>query len=192
MSFARWTARTRGASSCARTAGAAASAPTTSERARTPRKLRPDTGVRILSAEVLSPLSAKSARVTLELSCAAPSSSPQRFSPHWAAAPAAARRRRTSVSRPSSSCAAAVRTFEPRAAVPRFTLAGVHWRGSGRVVFRTRSTTGRWSAWRAAAPEAEDGPDARSSERHATPWRLGNPWWVGRLGPDRGSCDRET
>jgi N-acetylmuramoyl-L-alanine amidase len=71
------------------------------------------------------------------------------------------------------------RTFEPPAAAPRFTVAGVHWRGSGKVVFRTRSTNGRWSAWRAAAPEAEDGPDASSSERRATGWRTGNPWWVG-------------
>ena len=50
-------------------------------------------------------------------------------------------------------------------AVPRFTLAGVSWRGSGRVELRTRSTGGRWSAWRPAAPEAEDGPDAGSPEQ---------------------------
>ncbi len=62
----------------------------------------------------------------------------------------------------------------------RFTLAGVHWRGSGRVVFRTRSLAGRWSAWRPAAPEDEDGPDPGSREaRSRTGWRLGNPWWVG-------------
>ncbi len=71
------------------------------------------------------------------------------------------------------------RTFEPRATVSRFTLAGVHWRGSGIVLFRTRSTDGRWSAWRAGAPEAEDGPDASSPERSPTGWRTGNPWWVG-------------
>ena len=64
-------------------------------------------------------------------------------------------------------------------AVPRFTLAGVSWRGSGRVALRTRSTGGRWSAWRPAAPEAEDGPDAGSPEQRRAGWRLGNPFWVG-------------
>ena len=71
------------------------------------------------------------------------------------------------------------RTFEPRGAVSRFTLAGIHWRGSGRVVFRTRSHDGRWSPWRAAAPEAEDGPDPSSPERAQDGWRMGNPWWTG-------------
>src|SRR5688572_19031421 len=71
-----------------------------------------------------------------------------------------------------------LRTFESRAAT-RFTLAGVQWRGSGTVRFRTRSRDGRWSRWRLAAPEAEDGPDPRSSEHRSTGWRLGNPWWVG-------------
>ena len=71
------------------------------------------------------------------------------------------------------------RTFEPRGAVSRFTLAGIHWRGSGRVVFRTRSHDGRWSPWRAAAPEAEDGPDPSSPERAQDGWRIGNPWWTG-------------
>src|SRR5690242_4470554 len=59
--------------------------------------------------------------------------------------------------------------------VARFDLVGVHWQGSGSVRFRTRSFAGRWSAWRAAAPEAEDGPD-----RPVQPgWRLGNPYWTG-------------
>ncbi len=62
----------------------------------------------------------------------------------------------------------------------RFTLVGVHWRGSGRVVFRTRSLDGRWSDWRAAAPEHEEGPDSRSREvRVRRGWRIGSPWWVG-------------
>ena len=61
----------------------------------------------------------------------------------------------------------------------RFTLAGVHWRGSGKVIFRTRSTGGHWSPWREGAPEDEDGPDATSPERRLTGWRIGNPWWVG-------------
>ena len=70
------------------------------------------------------------------------------------------------------------RLWESRTAT-RFTLAGVHWRGSGAVRFRTRSEAGRWSEWRRAAPEAEDGPDERSPEQRAQGWRLGNPWWVG-------------
>jgi uncharacterized protein with LGFP repeats len=68
--------------------------------------------------------------------------------------------------------------FVLRGPVARFTLAGVHWQGSGGVEFRTRSTDGRWSPWRAAAPESEDGPDAVTRERRVRGWRLGNPWWV--------------
>ena len=70
------------------------------------------------------------------------------------------------------------RTFEIRGST-RFTLAGVHWRGAGTVRFRTRSSEGRWSAWHAAAPETEDGPDEGSPERRRSGWKLGNPWWVG-------------
>jgi hypothetical protein len=64
---------------------------------------------------------------------------------------------------------------------PRFTLVGLHWRGSGEVRFRTRSVAGRWSAWRPAAPEDEDRPDgfARESSRSRAGWRLGNPYWTG-------------
>jgi hypothetical protein len=62
----------------------------------------------------------------------------------------------------------------------RFNLVGLHWQGPGRVSFRTRSLTGRWSRWRAAAPEAEDAPDARTAERaRSGRWRLGNPYWTG-------------
>ena len=62
----------------------------------------------------------------------------------------------------------------------RFTLVGVHWRGQGRVVFRTRSLAGSWSSWHPAAPEAEDGPSRGSLElRKREGWRIGNPWWVG-------------
>jgi hypothetical protein len=66
------------------------------------------------------------------------------------------------------------------AASPRFDLVGLHWRGSGSVSFSTRSLAGRWSAWRAAAPEAEDAPDPLSAEaaREAS-WRLGSPYWTG-------------
>src|SRR5687768_4996236 len=63
---------------------------------------------------------------------------------------------------------------------PVFDLVGLHWRGSGDVLFRTRSVAGRWTAWRAAQPEPFDVPDAGTPEgRSALEWRLGNPHWVG-------------
>jgi hypothetical protein len=66
------------------------------------------------------------------------------------------------------------------AAPSRFDLVGLHWQGSGTVLFRTHSVTGRWSAWQRAAPEDEDKPDRWSSEtRLRRGWRLGNPYWVG-------------
>src|SRR6266511_2068602 len=62
----------------------------------------------------------------------------------------------------------------------KFDLVGLHWRGPGSVDFRTRSLAGNWSAWRPAAPEAEDLPDVFSDEaRAAKSWRLGNPYWTG-------------
>jgi hypothetical protein len=62
----------------------------------------------------------------------------------------------------------------------RFTLAGIHWRGPGRVAFRTRSLDGTWSGWRPAAPEEGDQPNAGTPEAaRRTGWRIGNPWWVG-------------
>ena len=67
----------------------------------------------------------------------------------------------------------------PSTPTRRFTLAGVRWRGPGTVLFRARSVKGGWSAWHAAAPEADDGPDLGSAERASGAWRLGNPWWVG-------------
>ena len=66
------------------------------------------------------------------------------------------------------------------AAAPSFDLVGLHWQGSGSVSFSTRSAGGRWSAWRPAAPEAEDGPDPGSREAaRAAAWRLGSPYWTG-------------
>jgi hypothetical protein len=66
------------------------------------------------------------------------------------------------------------------AASPRFDLVGLHWRGPGAVSFSTRSLAGRWSAWRVAAPEAGDAPDALSGEATRTAsWRLGSPYWTG-------------
>jgi N-acetylmuramoyl-L-alanine amidase/FlgD Ig-like domain len=61
-----------------------------------------------------------------------------------------------------------------------FDLVGLHWRGPGRLAFRSRSLAGRWSAWRGAAPEPEDAPDPSSPEAVVrSGWRLGSPWWVG-------------
>jgi N-acetylmuramoyl-L-alanine amidase len=61
-----------------------------------------------------------------------------------------------------------------------FHLVGLHWQGSGDVLFRTRSVTGRWSAWRHAMPEPLDLPDASTSEALAArTWKLGNAYWVG-------------
>ena len=64
-----------------------------------------------------------------------------------------------------------------RAQAP-FDLVGLHWKGSGTVSFRTRKD-GVWSAWRAAAPEQEDGPDRGARERSRAGWRIGNAYWVG-------------
>jgi hypothetical protein len=61
---------------------------------------------------------------------------------------------------------------------PRFNLVGLHWQGSGTVAFRTRTVQGRWSSWRPAAPEPEDGPDA-GREGSSRGWRIGNPYWAG-------------
>lgn len=66
------------------------------------------------------------------------------------------------------------------AATPRFDLVGVHWRGSGRVELRTRSASGRWGRWLAAAPEPDDLPDSGSREASGMrSWRIGSPLWVG-------------
>ncbi len=62
----------------------------------------------------------------------------------------------------------------------RFTLVGLHWRGTGRVQLRTRSASGAWSSWRTAAPEPEDAPDPGTAEAmRRSGWKEGSPWWVG-------------
>src|SRR5437867_4289584 len=85
------------------------------------------------------------------------------------AAPAAAGAGLTFVSRD-------VRGAAP-ARVAHFDLVGIHWRGSGSVLFRTRKLAGRWSPWRAAAPRDDDLPDRGAEGRSG--WRLGSPFWVG-------------
>ncbi len=75
---------------------------------------------------------------------------------------------------------AKARSLAAATAPTRFDLVGFHWQGSGGVLFRTRSLAGRWSAWRPAAPEPEDRPDAGSAEGQGRRgWRLGSPYWVG-------------
>jgi flagellar hook assembly protein FlgD len=67
-----------------------------------------------------------------------------------------------------------------RAAPLAFNMVGIHWRGSGRVWFRTAARPGRFGPWRPAQPEAEDAPDAGSDELSASAgWHVGNPWWTG-------------
>jgi methionine-rich copper-binding protein CopC len=74
-----------------------------------------------------------------------------------------------------------VRTTSSAAAPARFNLVGLHWRGSGQVLFRTRSVAGRWSPWREAAAEREERPDGVQGERTLSRrgWRLGSPFWTG-------------
>ena len=71
------------------------------------------------------------------------------------------------------------RVLAARSSPSRFNLVGLHWRGPGSVSFRTRSVGGRWGAWHAAAPEAEDRPDVGAGERGRLGWRLGNPYFTG-------------
>jgi hypothetical protein len=63
-------------------------------------------------------------------------------------------------------------------AAKRFELVGLHWRGSGKVLFRTRSADGRWSRWQPAAPGEDDLPD-RGTEVRLRGWTLGAPYWTG-------------
>jgi flagellar hook assembly protein FlgD len=67
-----------------------------------------------------------------------------------------------------------------RTAPTSFTMVGIHWRGSGRVWFRTAEQPGEFGPWRQARPEAEDVPDVGSDELdERAGWRIGNPWWTG-------------
>ena len=61
----------------------------------------------------------------------------------------------------------------------RFNMVGLHWRGPGRVFFRSRGAHG-WSGWHEAEAEPEDLPDAGTREwRRMRGWRIGSPWWTG-------------
>ncbi|MGH3037851.1 MAG: FlgD immunoglobulin-like domain containing protein [Gaiellaceae bacterium] len=66
-----------------------------------------------------------------------------------------------------------------RSAPLSFTMVGIHWRGAGKVWFRTAKEGGSFGPWRPAQPEGEDLPDAGSVEHDARAgWRIGNPWWT--------------
>src|SRR5215211_281994 len=71
------------------------------------------------------------------------------------------------------------RTLAASAPATRFNLVGLHWRGPGRVYFRTRAQHG-WGGWHEADAEPEDLPDRGTAEaRRMRGWRIGNPWWTG-------------
>jgi hypothetical protein len=59
-----------------------------------------------------------------------------------------------------------------------FDLVGLHWQGSGQVLFRTQHVSGGRSGWQRA--DADSGPDDQvSKSRRASGWHLGNAAWVG-------------
>jgi hypothetical protein len=76
------------------------------------------------------------------------------------------------------------RDLQPRASVRtlttgNFELVGLHWRGSGRVEYRTRSLAGRWSRWLLSNDE-DALPDRGTGElRSMRGWRVGDPQWTG-------------
>jgi flagellar hook assembly protein FlgD len=81
---------------------------------------------------------------------------------------------------PLGDAGAGVHESAARRAPVRFDLVGLHWKGKGRVWFRTAPVPGRWSPWHPAAPEAGDLPGARSREARARRgWTLGSPYWTG-------------
>src|SRR5438067_2446957 len=68
------------------------------------------------------------------------------------------------------------RSLEAGSPPIRFNMLGLHWRGAGTVMYRTRGAGGHWRAWRTA--DADTGPDPGSRETHPG-WNDGNPDWVG-------------
>ncbi len=52
----------------------------------------------------------------------------------------------------------------------RFDMVGLHWQGTGTPLFRTRSLSGRWSAWLTADDDWG---------RDGSAWRKSNPEWTG-------------
>ena len=152
---------------------------------RNPRKERVRTGVRSLSTGGISPLLAGGFPATLaDMRCRLAVLVLAVAGAGMLTAPAVA--------------AESVATLElapngVAAAPKRFTLAGVHWRGTGNVAFRTRSLAGRWSAWRPAAARGPRRPRPRLARRPAAALRLADREpVVGRpVRPDRDALDRE-
>ena len=75
------------------------------------------------------------------------------------------------------------RALQPQASVRAlatgtFELVGLHWRGSGRVEYRTRSLAGRWSRWLLSSDE-DALPDRGPELRAMRGWRVGEPQWTG-------------
>jgi flagellar hook assembly protein FlgD len=67
-----------------------------------------------------------------------------------------------------------------RTAPLAFNMVGIHWRGPGKVWFRTAVRPGRFGPWHSAQPEGEDRPDPGSDElSRRAGWHIGNPWWTG-------------
>jgi flagellar hook assembly protein FlgD len=62
------------------------------------------------------------------------------------------------------------RNLAAAAAPIRFDMLGLHWQGGGTVAYRTRSTAGRWSAWKRADADL---PQTKP------PWHFGNLDWTG-------------
>src|SRR5262249_45907942 len=65
---------------------------------------------------------------------------------------------------------AAARSLQAAAAPIQFDMLGLHWQGAGTVDYRTRSLTGRWSAWTTADADL---PQTKP------PWHFGNLDWTG-------------
>ena len=61
-----------------------------------------------------------------------------------------------------------VRTLARVGSPGTFDMVGLHWIGTGKVLFRTRSLSGRWSPWHAADSDDQSGA-----------WHLGQPYWTG-------------
>ncbi len=59
-----------------------------------------------------------------------------------------------------------------------FELVGLHWRGSGRVAYRTRTLSGRWSRWLLSTDD-DALPDRGREVRALRGWRIGEPQWTG-------------
>jgi len=81
---------------------------------------------------------------------------------------------------PLERAASGARALAPRGAPFAFDMVGLHWRGGGRVWFRTAPAGGSWSTWQLAGAEAEDQPDRGTAEAAASQgWNVGNPYWTG-------------